>query len=56
MESLLYVDHLATRSLALKNHLTPELLDFIKAFNKIGTHSDIATRVESRPRQNELKF
>jgi len=41
LDSLLYVDHLATRSLSLKRHLSIISLDFSKAFDKIGVHSII---------------
>jgi len=41
LDSLLYVDHLAFRTIALKKHLTIISLDFTKAFDKIGMHTVI---------------
>jgi len=41
LDSLLYVDHLASRSIALKKHLTIISLNFTKAFDKIGIHTVI---------------
>jgi len=41
IDSLLLVDHIATRSLSLKKHVTLISLDFNKAFDKIGIHSVI---------------
>jgi len=41
IDSLLLVDHIATRSFSLKKHITLISLDFNKAFDKIGIISVI---------------
>jgi len=41
LDSLLYVEHIASRSIALKKHLTIISLDFTKGFDKNGIYTVI---------------
>lgn len=41
MDCLLFIDHIITKSLATKNHISIVSLDFSKAFEKIGIHAVI---------------